>query len=105
MEYFEHFPPKIEGNTPFLLTEKPTIDPTCIIRDSYLGAYTQLMKNTKEFKSVDEYEAYREKKAKRTLSAKELKNEELKAIKERKDEEERLNRLKMYDKKIEKFIW
>jgi len=62
----------------------------------------QLMRNTKEFKSVDEYEAYREKKAKRTLSAKELKNEELKAIKERKDEEDRLERLKKYDKKIEK---
>jgi phosphonate metabolism protein (transferase hexapeptide repeat family) len=46
MEYFEHFPPKIETNVPFLLTEKPTIDPTCIIRDSYVGAYTQLMKNT-----------------------------------------------------------
>lgn len=42
------------------------------------------------------------KKAKRTLSAKELKNEELKAIKERKDEEDRLERLKKYDKKIEK---
>jgi len=62
----------------------------------------QLMRNTKEFKSVDEYEAYREKKAKRTLSAKELKYEELKAIKERKDEEDRLERLKKYDKKIEK---
>ena len=46
MEYFEHFPPKIETTAPFLLTEKPTIDPTCIIRDSYVGAYTQLMKNT-----------------------------------------------------------
>ncbi len=62
----------------------------------------QLMRNTKEFKSVDEYEAYREKKAKRTLSAKELKNEELKAIKERQDEEDRLERLKKYDKNIEK---
>jgi len=59
-----------------------------------------LMKNTKEFKSVDEYESYREKKAKKALSAKELKNEELKAIKEKKDEEDRLDRLKMYDKKI-----
>lgn len=62
----------------------------------------RLMKNTKEFKSVDEYEAYREKKAKRTLSAKELKIEELKAIKEKKEEEDRLDRLKLYDKKIEK---
>lgn len=61
-----------------------------------------LMKNVKEFKSVDEYEAYREKKATKTLSAKELKNEELKRLKSLKDEDERLERLKMYDKKIEK---
>jgi curved DNA-binding protein CbpA len=62
----------------------------------------RLMKNVKEFKNVDEYEAYREKKATKVLSAKELKNEELKAIKEKKEEEERLDRLKLYDKKIEK---
>jgi curved DNA-binding protein CbpA len=62
----------------------------------------RLMKNVKEFKSVDEYEAYRENKAKRTLSARELKAEELKKIKEKKAEEERLDRVKMYDKNIEK---
>jgi curved DNA-binding protein CbpA len=62
----------------------------------------RLMKNVKEFKSVDEYEAYRENKAKKTLSARELKVEELKKIKEKKAEEDRLERLKMYDKKIEK---
>ena len=62
----------------------------------------RLMKNVKEFKSVDEYEAYREKKATKLLSARELKSEELKAIKEKKEEEERLERLKLYDKKIEK---
>jgi curved DNA-binding protein CbpA len=62
----------------------------------------RLMKNVKEFKSVDEYEAYRENKAKRTLSARELKAEELKKIKEKKAEEERLERVKMYDKNIEK---
>ena len=61
-----------------------------------------LMKNVKEFKSVDEYEAYRDKKAKKTLSVRELKAEEIKNIKEKKAEEERLERLKMYDKKIEK---
>ena len=61
-----------------------------------------LMKNVKEFKSVDEYEAYREKKATKTLSAKELKNEELKRLKSLKDEDDRLERLKMYDKKVEK---
>lgn len=62
----------------------------------------RLMKNVKEFKSVDEYEVYREKKATKTLSARELKNEELKALKEKKEEEERLDRLKLYDRKIEK---
>jgi len=62
----------------------------------------RLMKSVKEFKSVDEYEAYRENKAKRTLSARELKAEELKKIKEKKAEEERLDRVKMYDKNIEK---
>ena len=61
-----------------------------------------LMKNVKEFKSEDEYEAYREKKATKTLSAKELKNEELKRLKSLKDEDDRLERLKMYDKKVEK---
>jgi curved DNA-binding protein CbpA len=61
----------------------------------------RLMKNVKEFKSVDEYEAYRDNKAKRTLSARELKAEELKKMKDAKAEEERLARLKLYDKKIE----
>lgn len=61
-----------------------------------------LMKNVKEFKSVDEYEAYRENKAKKVLSARELKAEELKKMKEAKAEEERLERLKVYDKKVEK---
>jgi curved DNA-binding protein CbpA len=62
----------------------------------------RLMKNVKEFKSVDEYEAYRDNKAKRTLSVRELKVEELKKMKEVKAEEERLVRLKLYDKKVEK---
>jgi hypothetical protein len=62
----------------------------------------RLMKNVKEFKSVDEYEAYRENKAKKVLSVRELKAEELKRIKDAKAEEERLERLKVYDKKIEK---
>jgi curved DNA-binding protein CbpA len=61
-----------------------------------------LMKNVKEFKSVDEYEAYRENKAKKVLSVRELKAEELKKMKEAKAEEERLERLKVYDKKVEK---
>ena len=61
-----------------------------------------LMKNVKEFKSVDEYEAYRENKAKKVLSTRELKAEELKKMKEAKAEEERLERLKVYDKKVEK---
>jgi curved DNA-binding protein CbpA len=62
----------------------------------------RLMKNVKEFKSVDEYEAYRDDKSKKILSAKELKKEELKALKGKKEEDERLERLRIYDKKIEK---
>jgi curved DNA-binding protein CbpA len=62
----------------------------------------RLMKNVKEFKSVDEYEAYRDDKSKKILSAKELKKEELKALKEKKEEDERLERLRIYDKKVEK---
>ena len=62
----------------------------------------RLMKNVKEFKSVDEYEAYRDDKSKKILSAKELKKEELKALKEKKEEDERLERLRAYDKKVEK---
>ena len=46
-----------------------------------------LMKNVKEFKSVDEYEAYRENKAKKVFSARELKAEELKKDIERIKEE------------------
>jgi curved DNA-binding protein CbpA len=61
-----------------------------------------LMKSVKEFKSVDEYEAYRENKAKKVLSARELKAEELKRQKEAKAEEERLERVKLYDKNIAK---
>ena len=62
----------------------------------------RLMKNVKEFKSVDEYEAYRDDKSKKILSVKELKKEELKALKEKKEEDERLERLRIYDKKVEK---
>ena len=62
----------------------------------------RLMKNVKEFKSVDEYEAYRDDKSKKILSVKELKKEELKALKEKKEEDERLERLRAYDKKVEK---
>lgn len=62
----------------------------------------RLMKNVKEFKSVDEYEAYRDDKSKKILSMKELKKEELKALKEKKEEDERLERLRIYDKKVEK---
>ena len=61
-----------------------------------------LMKSVKEFKSVDEYEAYRDTKAKKTLSARELKAEETKRLREISAEEERLDRLKLYDKNIEK---
>lgn len=56
----------------------------------------------KDFQSVEEYEKYRDSKIKRGLSDKEKKLLEEKKIKEEKEEFARLERLKMYDKKIEK---
>ena len=55
----------------------------------------------KEFKSVEEYEVYRDNKAKTELSAKELKRQEIKKIREEKEEQMRLERLNKYDKNIE----
>ena len=55
----------------------------------------------KEFKSVEEYEIYRDNKAKIELSAKELKQQEIKKLREEKEEQSRLERLKKYDKNVE----
>lgn len=57
---------------------------------------------TKDFNSVQEYEKYSDKKIKRGLSDKEKKLLEEKKLKEEKEEFARLERMKMYDKKIEK---
>ena len=60
-----------------------------------------IIKDMKEFKSVEEYEVYRDNKAKTELSAKELKRQEIKKIREEKEEQMRLERLNKYDKNIE----
>jgi ribosome maturation factor RimP len=55
----------------------------------------------KEFKNVEEYEVYRDSKVKVELSAKELKQQELKKLREEKEEQMRLERLNKYDRNIE----
>jgi curved DNA-binding protein CbpA len=60
-----------------------------------------IIKDMKEFKSVEEYEVYRDNKAKTELSAKELKRQEIKKLREEKEEQMRLERLNKYDKNIE----
>jgi curved DNA-binding protein CbpA len=62
---------------------------------------TEIIKNMKEFKSVEEYEIYRDNKAKIELSTKELKQQEIKKLREEKEEQLRLERLKKYDKNVE----
>jgi phosphonate metabolism protein (transferase hexapeptide repeat family) len=46
MKYFDNYPPVTEEKKLHLLTEEPSIHPTCIIKDSTVGAYTALMANT-----------------------------------------------------------
>jgi curved DNA-binding protein CbpA len=62
---------------------------------------TSIIKDMKEFKNVEEYEVYRDTKAKVELSAKELKQQELKKLREEKEEQMRLERLNKYDRNIE----
>jgi len=62
---------------------------------------TTIIKDMKEFKSVEEYEVYRDTKAKIELSAKELRQQELKKQREEKEEQMRLERLNKYDRNIE----
>jgi curved DNA-binding protein CbpA len=62
---------------------------------------TSIIKGKKEFKSVEEYEIYRDNNAKKELSMKELKMQENKRLKEEKEERMRLERLKKYDSRIE----
>jgi curved DNA-binding protein CbpA len=62
----------------------------------------EIIKKMKDFKSVEEYEKYRNSKIKRSLTDKERKLLEEKKLKEEKEEFERLERLKTYDRRIEK---
>jgi curved DNA-binding protein CbpA len=62
---------------------------------------TAIIKDMKEFKSVEEYEVYRDTKSKIELTAKELKQQELKKQREEKEEQMRLERLNKYDRNIE----
>ena len=62
---------------------------------------TAIIKDMKEFKSVEEYEVYRDTKSKIELTAKELKQQELKKQREEKEELMRLERLNKYDRNIE----
>jgi len=61
-----------------------------------------LIKNRKEFKSVKEYEKYRDNKSKKELSNKEKKYMEQKTLKEEQEEFNRLERLKKHDIMAEK---
>lgn len=61
-----------------------------------------LIKNRKEFKSVKEYEKYRDNKVKRELSTKEKKYMEQKTLKEEQEEINRLERVKKNDIMAEK---
>lgn len=56
----------------------------------------------KDFKTVAEFEKYRDSRVKRDMSAREKKIIEEKKLKEEKEEFERLERLKRYDRNIEK---
>jgi len=56
-----------------------------------------IIKNRKEFKSVKEYEKYRDSKVKRELSSKEKRYIEQKTLKEEQEEIHRLERVKKYD--------
>jgi phosphonate metabolism protein (transferase hexapeptide repeat family) len=46
MKYFESYPRQLNNSLKLPLTKEPNIDPTCSIKDSYLGEYTYLMMNT-----------------------------------------------------------
>jgi curved DNA-binding protein CbpA len=73
----------------------------------YMKAYTNtrlvdedMIKSKKEFKSVEEYENYRDKRIKKKLSPKELQMQEIKRIEAEKEEQDRLSRLRIYDENI-----
>jgi curved DNA-binding protein CbpA len=73
----------------------------------YMKAYSNtrlvdedMIKSKKEFKSVEEYENYRDKRIKKKLSPKELQMQEIKRAQSEKEEEDRLARLRAYDDHI-----
>ena len=46
MKYIEQFPEPLLPQAQRVLSEEPTIHPSCIIKDSQIGSYTLLMANT-----------------------------------------------------------
>lgn len=78
-----------------------------LIYTDYLQAYTEKRTPTinkrKDFKSVKEYERYREKNLNAPLSAREIKRREEKKIIENKEENLRLNNLKQKDDALETY--
>lgn len=60
-----------------------------------------IINGKKEFKSVEEFQMYRDTKANKVLSEKELREQEKKRIKEERSEAMRIERLGAYDKRIE----
>lgn len=60
-----------------------------------------IINGKKEFKSVEEFQMYRDTKANKVLSEKELREQEKKRLKEEKIEAMRIERLGAYDKRIE----
>jgi len=72
-----------------------------LVYTDYKKAYTNTrlidqasVKKNKEFNSVEEFQAYRDTKTKKTLSEKEQRYLELKKLKEEKEEQERIERIK-----------
>jgi len=59
------------------------------------------LKNIRDFKSLDDYQSYRDKKMKKGLTTKEQRQIELKKQKEEKEEQERLERIKKENMRIQ----
>ena len=61
-----------------------------------------LMKSNKQFKTIEEYKAYSDNKAEKKMSEKELRHARIEEIKVRKRRKKRVDRLKVYDERVEK---
>ena len=46
MTHFDTFPIGIDKSISTILNKKPNIHPTCVIKDSFIGDYTELMMQT-----------------------------------------------------------